>query len=140
VSPAAVSLLALLQQADVLGSCARKPELTHRLTQATPWLRGRLAVVTRKDGTLRTCRHVRPGESRWLLLWHPREVVCHRCSLALHEAIVGGVEDRRCDVCGRIGEQGIWPFVVGGPDAVVIVGGTCRSCRPIVTAGWGEAE
>lgn len=134
-----IDLAALAQQLEVFGAVARKPDLRARFDKPSPWLRGRWAVVTRPDGSLRTCRHVRPGESLWLLLWSPQQVVCHRCSVALHQAIQGQTEDSRCDVCGHLGDAGVFPFVVCGPQAVTIVGGCCADCRPIVTSGWGAA-
>lgn len=107
---------------------------------ASPWLHGRVFVITRTDGTLRTCRHLRPGETPHLLLWHPREAVCGACTVALHAAVHRRPEDARCDVCGVMttgpgtAVGGIYPFVVEyGP--LVVEGGACRSCRQVALPG-----
>lgn len=138
--PRLVALTALEQQVAVLEGIRRQPTMRHALTVPTPWLRGRVAVVTKRDGSWRTCKHYRADEVGWLLLWSPGRVVCSHCSLRLHEAIRGTREDARCDVCGHFAAPSTYPFACPGGPGLVIVGGVCSACRPVVLNGWGEGK
>jgi hypothetical protein len=109
------------------------------------WLRLPLldTVTAWIDGRAATCRH-QPDPHRpqpvVAAAWKPGLVVCPACTF-LTALPRGSERDRTCDGCGRVcagveHDDGIWPGMVQlGP--LVYQYGTCRDCRPPITADPG---
>jgi len=106
-----------------------------RLSEAADvpdWLRLQAieALVGFVAGTARTCRHnPSPRHPRPIVAvaWRPGLVICGgdcRYLLAL-----SGDDDRRCDLCGHVDAEGVYPTSVA-VGSLVYTAGLCESCKP----------
>lgn len=96
------------------------------------WIRlGMIAVATAwVADEVRTCMHnLRPDGAvpGWAVAWKPDLVVCPEC---LHLLEAGGVEEFRCDCCGRISlpKAGGVGYTTVATDSLLYRAGACPSC------------
>lgn len=80
------------------------------------------------------CPHlspVSPAPAFWMP-WAPDRVVCSPCMNAASQEITGTEEDRRCDWCGVVVADGIYPAAGSTPAGVVDLGGTVVQVPPVL--------
>ncbi|WP_018601021.1 hypothetical protein [Mycobacterium sp. 155] len=101
-------------------------------TDVPMWVRlGMLSVTTAwVAGEARTCMHdPRPDGSvpGWAVAWKPDLVACPQC---LHLLEAGGIEEYRCDCCGRISlpEDGGVRVASVGNGSLLYRAGACPDC------------
>lgn len=94
--------------------------------EPTVWLRNEIAAIGQQvgRGERRVCDHLLAGMPAVAPLWS-NAIHCAGCPDA---ELPRGVEDRRCDRCGVVGDV-IHPEVVAPSPVLLVVFGLCPGCH-----------
>lgn len=104
------------------------PTLMRADHEPTMWLRGRLVTVLTKHATrmFGQCGHLEKNDdyAGHVVLWDDE---CRMCPGCFPNYAAEGIENLRCDRCGRI-DQDTAPFAVLAASHTTVHGGLCPSC------------